>query len=36
MRITKKKWAEMGGFRNPRLYRKADKRGSWRYYMERE
>lgn len=32
MRITKALWAELGGLRNPHLYRKQGRRGPWRYY----
>lgn len=33
MRITKKKWYQLGGFANPDLYRRADKRGRWMHFM---
>lgn len=33
LRITKREWYKLGGFSNSKLYRKADKRGVWRYYM---
>lgn len=32
-RITKAEWYRLGGFANTRLFRKANKNGSWRYYM---
>lgn len=31
-RITRKAFYDLGGFANSNLYRKADKRGVWRYY----
>lgn len=34
IRITKKEFYSRGGFGNPQLYRKADKRGIWKYYIE--
>jgi hypothetical protein len=30
--ISKSTWYRYGGFSNPYLYRKQDKRGGWRYY----
>ncbi len=33
MRITKKKWYQLGGFANTDLYRRADKRGRWMHFM---
>lgn len=33
MRITKREWYALGGLANTKLFRKADKRGAWRYYM---
>lgn len=33
MRITKRKWYALGGFRNSSLFRRANNRGAWRYYM---
>ena len=33
MRISKKQWAALGGLKNSRCYRSADKRGRWRYYL---
>jgi len=32
-RITKKAWAAAGGLRNSRLFRAANSRGQWRYYL---
>ena len=32
-RISKAEWYELGGFANPKLFRLADKRGVWRYYI---
>ena len=32
-RITKREWYALGGLANSKLFRKADKRGHWRYYM---
>jgi hypothetical protein len=32
-RITKRRWYDLGGFANPKLFRNADARGYWRYYM---
>ena len=32
-RITKTEWYALGGFANSRLFRKADSRGRWRYYI---
>lgn len=31
-RISKAEWTRLGGLRNPRLFRKADSGGRWRYY----
>jgi hypothetical protein len=33
MRITKREWYALGSFGNTRLFRKADKHGTWKYYM---
>jgi hypothetical protein len=33
MRISKKEYERLGGMKNSRLYRKADSRGRWRYYL---
>ncbi len=33
MRITKREFYAKGEFANSKLYRQADKRGVWRYYM---
>lgn len=30
--ITKREWERRGGFRNTDLFRRADKRGEWRYF----
>lgn len=35
-RITKARWAVLGGLRNSDLFRVADSRGNWRYYLKRE
>lgn len=32
-KISKREWCDRGGFANPKLFRKADRRGAWRYYM---
>ena len=32
MRVTKKKWYALGGFKNSDLYRKADRLGRWSYF----
>jgi hypothetical protein len=34
MRLSKREWYYKGGFRNARLYRKADRLGRWRYYED--
>jgi hypothetical protein len=34
IRITKREWYALGALANNRLFRRADKRGYWRYYME--
>lgn len=33
MRVTKAEWYAARGFANSKCYRKADKRGVWRYYI---
>lgn len=35
-RITKAEWTRLGGLRNSALYRKADNRGAWRYYLSKD
>lgn len=32
-RISKRKWYGLGGFANPRLFRKQARNGSWAYYQ---
>lgn len=32
-RITKREFYDMGGFSNPRLFRRQRKSGAWQYYM---
>lgn len=34
LRVTKREWYDMGGFANPALFRKADSRGYWRYFVD--
>lgn len=34
LRISKRNFYALGGFSNPRLFRKADKRGAWNYYYD--
>ncbi len=36
IRVTKKEWYAAGGFKNPACWRKADKRGAWRYYIAQD
>lgn len=31
--ITKAEWYQLGGFANSKLFRLADKRGRWRYFI---
>jgi hypothetical protein len=33
-RVSKEQWYRLGGFRNSQLFRKADSRGAWRYYID--
>jgi hypothetical protein len=33
VRITKKRWYDLGGFANPKLYRRADKLGRWMHFI---
>lgn len=33
-KITKRDFYALGGLSNPALFRKADKRGAWRYYRD--
>jgi hypothetical protein len=33
MRVNKRTWYDIGGFANPRCYRKANSRGVWQYYV---
>lgn len=33
-KITKVEFYKLGGFSNPALFRKADKRGTWAYYKD--
>ena len=33
-KITKQEFYNLGGFANPSLFRKADKRGVWSYYQD--
>lgn len=33
-KISKAEWERLGGFRNPALFRKADKRGRWSYFLD--
>lgn len=35
-RITKKRWYQLGGFANTRLYRRADKLGRWMHFITTE
>lgn len=32
LKITKKDFYKLGGFKNSKLFRKADKNGTWKYY----
>jgi hypothetical protein len=32
-RVTKSQWYAAGGFRNSLCWRRADKRGVWRYFI---
>jgi hypothetical protein len=34
LKISRAEWYRLGGFRNSRLFRKADRRGVWRYYLD--
>lgn len=33
-RISKKEWYRRGGFANPALFRQADSRGYWMYFID--
>jgi hypothetical protein len=34
MRVTKRTWYDKGGFKNPALFRKGDRRGGWTYWID--
>jgi hypothetical protein len=34
VQITKREWYDRGGFANPALFRKADRLGRWRHFID--